>query len=672
MFLPGPWRRAGAIASLTLFVLLQDGGGLGQPALAAPSPLAAQGTQPSAEPATLVILVNPLTGNDATGNGTTIAPFKTITRALQAAQPDTVIQLLPGTYSTTTGEVFPLRLKPGVKVQGDAATRGQAIVLKGGGLYNSATSMSQNVTLVGANQATVEGITITNPVAQGYGLWIESTQPTILDSTFTGNGQAAIAIYGTATPLILNNFFYDNVTDGITVNGTARPKIQDNVFEQMAIAVQIHQNSAPWILRNRMTHNQQGIVVLDHARPILRNNSVENNVQDGLVLVAQAQPDLGTIASPGGNWLRNNGRFDLNNQAHALPLLSTGNEIIKQSGPLALAPAVVPSRPQPIAPPQRSPLTERPPEAGASPRPQPSGNPTPTPTPSLALVSAPMPAPVAAPPQVQTPISAPRQNLTPPSQAILPPLSATPKSTVEPPSISANSFPVPAPRRFFVEPRASAPAPRMRTVLSPLVAPAVARSPRSVEVLPPKIVPAPLRIPTSAVPVTIPVPPPESSSRSSPTSGISQPSPTLSLNLSSRTALQGGRPIQSNPAPSPAWTGPPATNLLPVPDPNIPIGNVGSSSQVPVYRSSQRTDGVSPPVPVSRALALGYRYRVYVAPLDADQAVLVRKLVPDAFMTRSQGRAILQVGLFRDRPAAEELMQSLSGQGILAATETLE
>lgn len=69
---------------------------------------------------------------------------------------------------------------------------------------------------------------------------------------------------------------------------------------------------------------------------------------------------------------------------------------------------------------------------------------------------------------------------------------------------------------------------------------------------------------------------------------------------------------------------------------------------------------------------MGYRYRVYVDRLEASQEAAIRRLVPDAFITRSQGRSILQVGLFRDRAAAEELIQTLSQQGVLATTEPLQ
>ena len=76
-----------------------------------------------------VLFVNPNIGNDKTGNGSESAPWKTITQALQVAQPNTVIMLSPGTYSAETGEVFPLMLKPGVSIQGDTGNKGRDITI---------------------------------------------------------------------------------------------------------------------------------------------------------------------------------------------------------------------------------------------------------------------------------------------------------------------------------------------------------------------------------------------------------------------------------------------------------------------------------------------------------------------------------------------------------------
>jgi parallel beta-helix repeat protein len=179
---------------------------------------------------TQVLLVNPITGDDINGNGNMDSPFKTIAKALEVALPNTVIVLAPGIYSFQTGETFPLILPDGVTLQGNPRTRGENIIIQGGGLFESPTAAQQNITILAANPATVTGVTITNPNPQGYGLWIESSSPVVVDNTFTENTSAGIVIKGNSAPTIRSNYFYNNGGDGILVAGTLQADVRENVF----------------------------------------------------------------------------------------------------------------------------------------------------------------------------------------------------------------------------------------------------------------------------------------------------------------------------------------------------------------------------------------------------------------------------------------------------------
>jgi cell division septation protein DedD len=99
--------------------------------------------------------------------------------------------------------------------------------------------------------------------------------------------------------------------------------------------------------------------------------------------------------------------------------------------------------------------------------------------------------------------------------------------------------------------------------------------------------------------------------------------------------------------------------LLPVPNPDAPIGNVGSASIV--YRTQQS----------NASAALKLPYRVVVEANDSQQAQL-RAAFPNAFRTSIKGRSLMQVGAFGDRGKAEQLMQTLSSQGVQAMVETVE
>jgi parallel beta-helix repeat protein len=274
-----------------------------------------------------VLFVNPSVGDDKAGNGSERSPFKTISQALKAAAPNSTIMLAQGTYSEQTGEIFPLILKPGVTIQGDARTKGRGIVIQGGDDYLTRSFGRQNAAIVGANQASVIGITIMNPKPRGYGILIESTNPTISENTFAGNTQDGISITGNATPIISKNYFYQNKANGLTVSGNARPEIRENIFQQTGFGINIAQNAEPLVIGNQIQFNRAGVVVQASSRPKLRNNIIQSNREDGLVVMAQAVPDLGSASEPGGNQFRNNMRYDINASASKQLFSAAGNSI---------------------------------------------------------------------------------------------------------------------------------------------------------------------------------------------------------------------------------------------------------------------------------------------------------------------------------------------------------
>jgi parallel beta-helix repeat protein len=276
-----------------------------------------------------LLFVNPSIGNDQGGNGSEIAPFQTITQALQAAQPNTVIMLSPGTYSPNTGEVFPLILKQGVAIQGDTDNKGRSVQITGGGEYLSRSFGSQNVAIVGANQAGLSGVTVTNTNSRGYGLWIESSNPLIQENTFTGNTQDGISITGNATATISKNYFNGNGANGITISGDSRPQVRENIFQRTGFGINIAQNAAPEIIANQIQDNRSGIIVQANTSPILRNNIIQGSKEDGLVVIAQATPDLGSAQQPGGNQFRNNGRYDINAKAAKQVISAAGNNLVR-------------------------------------------------------------------------------------------------------------------------------------------------------------------------------------------------------------------------------------------------------------------------------------------------------------------------------------------------------
>ncbi|NJO79976.1 MAG: DUF1565 domain-containing protein [Cyanobacteria bacterium RM1_2_2] len=286
--------------------------------------------RPAAAQAQAMLWVNPQTGNDAKADGSEQAPFRTLTQALQAARSNMVIQLAPGTYSSDTGEVFPIALKAGVTVQGNPEDLGQGTVIRGGSSYASPTLGRQNVTLVGANQATLTGVTITNPQSRGHGLWVEAGSPTIQDNTFISSTNAGMVTLGSSVATVQNNLFVLNRTGGLVISGHAQPDVRSNIFQRTGAGITVSEDAAPQLIGNRLSQNRDGIIVQGNARPVIRDNTIEDSDRDGIVVIAQAQPHLGTANAPGNNTFLNNRQHDINALAIRQTLPAFGNQLASQ------------------------------------------------------------------------------------------------------------------------------------------------------------------------------------------------------------------------------------------------------------------------------------------------------------------------------------------------------
>ncbi|MDM9381360.1 DUF1565 domain-containing protein [Chlorogloeopsis sp. ULAP01] len=275
-----------------------------------------------------VLFVNPSVGDDKQGKVSESTPLKTITQALRIAAPNTTIKLAKGTYSSQTGEVFPLILKPGVTLQGDASSKGRNIIIAGGGDYLSRSFGSKNVVIVGAKEAQLIGVTITNSNPRGYGLWIESSNLTVAENTFTGSTQDGVTVTGNGKPIIRHNLFYRNGANGITITGTSDAEVRENVFQETGFGINIAQKAQPLIVGNQIQDNRSGMIVQAASRPIIRKNIIQGSKEDGLVAIAQAQPDLGRLADAGGNEFRNNKRYDINANAAKQTIPAYGNTLV--------------------------------------------------------------------------------------------------------------------------------------------------------------------------------------------------------------------------------------------------------------------------------------------------------------------------------------------------------
>ena len=277
---------------------------------------------------TTVIYVNSQTGSDTQGaRNTEATPYKTITFALEQAQSGTIVQLAPGNYSSDSGEQFPLNVKPGVILQGDENTRGQTTLITGSGQYTSRTFARQNITILAGKDSVINGVSVTNPEMRGTGIWVESTNPVIKNSTFVNSKREGIFVTGNGNPKIEGNIFFKNVGNGVSVAKTARGEIRGNLFQNTGFGLAIGGTSAPLIVENQIVRNVDGIFVSNSAQPKLRKNAIEKNTRDGIIIISSALPDLGSQQEPGGNLIRDNKRYDVNNATLSNTISAFANDI---------------------------------------------------------------------------------------------------------------------------------------------------------------------------------------------------------------------------------------------------------------------------------------------------------------------------------------------------------
>ncbi|MDY6902240.1 MAG: DUF1565 domain-containing protein, partial [Cyanobacteriota bacterium] len=201
------------------------------------------------------VYVNPVTGRD-TANGSRLSPFKSLTHTLNNIRTPAIVHLARGTYDAANGEVFPLIIPSGVWLVGNEATKGQGIFIEGSNDYQTKSFGLQNITLVLADDAQLMGVTVTNPVNKGTGVWIESTSPTVANNTFIKCRREGIFISGNAKPAILDNVFVQNASAGLVMARNSKGEILRNVMQRNSIGIAMSDFSAPLVANNKISENR--------------------------------------------------------------------------------------------------------------------------------------------------------------------------------------------------------------------------------------------------------------------------------------------------------------------------------------------------------------------------------------------------------------------------------
>ena len=625
--------------------------GADPPPLAVTSPLPAEALaqQTTGDRTSYTVLyVNASTGSDQYGDGSQMRPLGTITHALRIAPPNTVIVLAPGVYSEATGEQFPLQLRSGVTVQGTPGPNVAAVVIQGSRPYTTPSQGLRNITLLGADRAGLANVTVNNPHPNGHGLWLEGGSPVIVHNAFVGSGATGIYIAGAGSPVIQGNLFLENGEAGLVINGPSAAQVQGNVFENTGTGIQVAPLATPQILNNRITRNQDGLVLHAEAQPVLSNNQISDNRRNS-VLDYAPWPD-GAVDPALVAALPSSHPLTAVDRPESTP--ASTEAVSRPEGRPPASPtrsSAVPEEPARVPRDRSSPVGAATPTTIAPPPSSPPAPPTATQPESAAPATA---APAAADPVALSPPPSPDAGPLPATAAVASPPAAVATVAVPPPVTPVEPSAVPIAVATSTGPGADRPesaeqtaaalreriqasqAARLATVSNDIVgADAIA-----IAVIPP---------PIDATP--------EAATAAAPTVATGPSLPAV--------PGQAANPL---PTPSIAPQGPISSNILIVPSATIPIGN-GSSTGTLALAAPPTAGG--PPPPPSRASSLGLYYRVFVDANDDDARAALRQLVPDTFRVQVNGRPLMQAGAFDTLAEAQRTADWLNRSGFRAQVE---
>lgn len=245
----------------------------------------AGGGGPIDKPQILKIYVSSPTGSDddVISNGSEAFPYKTITHAIAVSEsrPEMEINIFPGTYDLSNGEIFPIKVTNGIKL---ITTQGGPVTINGTGKYLSPfTETEQDITILIQNAPksaifSENGkISLSNNEGS-VGIWIENSSP---------------IIHGID---VLNNFY------GIVVVGDSNPRIEESTIDQ-----------------NRLS----GIELLGSATSVVRANQISGN-SIGINIRNESSPNLGTDDDFGKNKISDNTDANICNQG-TKSILAIGN-----------------------------------------------------------------------------------------------------------------------------------------------------------------------------------------------------------------------------------------------------------------------------------------------------------------------------------------------------------
>jgi len=296
-------------------------------------------------------------------DGTLEHPYQYIQDGIDVAAPMDRVLVCPGTYEEN------IALKGRVEVRGNGDVK-EVIITSDSGNIVSANSV------VGA---ILSGLTIDGQESNGHGIYCYDSSIEIRNNSITQCGSNGIYCESSSNVLVENNDVNNCSSDGITyyhssgtadgnaitacssgvycdnssptisnneityvsaygiychgLGGNSSPRISNNTIKNCsADGIRCYASSngcaSPDIINNTITkcgnNGIQCTTSYNQSYPVIRENKIFQNEENGVVASWTSLPDLGTADNPGNNEIYWNTRYDVDNSS-GNPIMAEGN-----------------------------------------------------------------------------------------------------------------------------------------------------------------------------------------------------------------------------------------------------------------------------------------------------------------------------------------------------------
>ncbi len=196
--------------------------------------------------------VDNINGSDIPpGDGSIDYPWRTITYALSQISGTGTLYVASGTYSSTSKEIFPIKMKNGLSLVG---AQPAMTIIDGAGIWKTLIWCED----ISDSATRIEGFTIKNG----------------RDGIYCNNG---------SSPVIINNIISGNNDTGVICEENSSPSITNNTITMNSEGIYCY-FSSPVIANNLINSNRDMGIYCDYSSPSIINNTIDNSGRTGIYI----------------------------------------------------------------------------------------------------------------------------------------------------------------------------------------------------------------------------------------------------------------------------------------------------------------------------------------------------------------------------------------------------